>query len=460
MDGIVRAAPTPPVRVGAIDRIAMLDVLRGLAILAILYMNIPAMAGYTSVEDPRIISWTLADRWAFGGVWLIEGTMRGLLQLLFGAGMMISLRHSMRPDGPVGPLDAFLRRNLWLIAFGLFNAFVLMWPGDILLLYGLTALFLPAFRLMRPRTLFAIGAGLSTLAIMGGGIPDYVSRAERIADYRAAQAVAKAGKPLSKAQQEAIEEGRKMEDKRSFPPRGAKAEDIKKEREARRSALGEYYGYLAEQWSKWQLGKGLVFGLVETLLTMLVGAAFYAWGVIQGKRSTQFYWRLLIGCYGVGLAVRGLAIAKLYEFPTAIEWPLARFVIFSLDEAVRLPIAVGHIALVALVLRAATGARLLRPLAASGQLPLTTYFTASAVTMLVLFAPWGADLWGVYGAAGQVAIATAIIAAQIVAANLWLRHYETGPFEWLWKTLAYGRRQPFARLSQARPAGAGAQAAE
>ena len=50
------------------DRIAMLDSLRGLAILFILFMNIPFMTDFGSLnfQDPRLLGWSVADKWAFG----------------------------------------------------------------------------------------------------------------------------------------------------------------------------------------------------------------------------------------------------------------------------------------------------------------------------------------------------------------------------------------------------------
>ena len=49
-------------RVRGTERIASLDVLRGLAILFILYMNIPGMGGYEmGLEDFRYPTWTTAD---------------------------------------------------------------------------------------------------------------------------------------------------------------------------------------------------------------------------------------------------------------------------------------------------------------------------------------------------------------------------------------------------------------
>ena len=451
-------------RLAAAERIEMLDVLRGLAILCILFMNIPGMAGYVrqNYDDPRLFGWTRADQWAFGGTWMIDGTMRGLLQLLFGAGMMISLRHSMTPDGPVGPLDAFLRRNLWLIAFGAFNALVLGWWGDILLLYGLTALFLPAFRLVAPRRLFAAAASVMLLAEIAMGAGAYVGRAEMADAYAAARAKQAAHQRLTDADRDAIAAGTKALDKRRFPPRGAIAKDIAEQTAARRGGFAENWRTNFDIWTSVQFNSGdLVLEMTESFGTMIIGAALYGWRVVQGKRSTRFYLRLLIACYGFGLVARGWSLAEYMQFPVTIAPSVARTIAFTLEQIARLPIAVGHIALVALLLRSAAGARLVRPLVANGKLPLSTYFTASAVTMLVLFPGYGFDLWGRFGAAGNAAIAVGIIAVQIVAANLWLRAgYSTGPFEWLWKTLAYGRRQPWRRAEAGVGAGAGWMAAE
>ena len=77
-------------RIRGPERIASLDVLRGVAILFILIMNISPMGGYEFVLfDLRYPTWTAADYWTtlFTRTYL-EGTQRGLLELLFGAGIM------------------------------------------------------------------------------------------------------------------------------------------------------------------------------------------------------------------------------------------------------------------------------------------------------------------------------------------------------------------------------------
>ena len=76
------------------DRIVTLDILRGIAILGILYLNIPQMGGnwptYFSTGDASVLGSSGADQWAFRYVFrLLEGTQRGLLELLFGASVII-----------------------------------------------------------------------------------------------------------------------------------------------------------------------------------------------------------------------------------------------------------------------------------------------------------------------------------------------------------------------------------
>src|SRR4051812_23648728 len=97
------------------SRIDVLDVLRGLAILGIFFMNIPFMAAPASklFVDVTSIGWAPADQASWWVIQvLLEGTQRGLLELLFGAGMMVLTARAMMLDGPVAVADLYLRRNL------------------------------------------------------------------------------------------------------------------------------------------------------------------------------------------------------------------------------------------------------------------------------------------------------------------------------------------------------------
>ena len=205
---------------------------------------------------------------------MVEGSVRGLLQMMFGAGMMIALRHTLSADGPVGALDSYMRRNMWLIVFGALHAVVLMWPGDILFIYGLTALLLPPFRLMRPKTQFLPGAGLVLAIAIGPGIGSYFDRADKVSAVQAAAAKQAAHKPLTAGDKKAIEAWKTLVNDKSWPATGAKAKAMAEEMKARRGGLAGYWQFAVESWTKFLFELAEIWqGPLESFGPMLIGAA-------------------------------------------------------------------------------------------------------------------------------------------------------------------------------------------
>ena len=84
----------------------------------------------------------------------VEGSMRTIFSMLFGAGLLIFInKPNVEPRTIKG---LFYRRTLLLVAFGLFNSYVLLWLGDILYAYGMTGLVLYWFRDLSARKLAGI----------------------------------------------------------------------------------------------------------------------------------------------------------------------------------------------------------------------------------------------------------------------------------------------------------------
>lgn len=433
-------------RVRGGERIASLDVLRGIAILFILVMNIPWMGGYEfTLWDPRHPTWSNADYWTtlITKTWL-EGTQRGLLELLFGAGIMIMARKAMTPAGPVAVADLHYRRNLWLIVFGLANAFVLLWPGDILLVYGLAAILLFPFRTMSPKHQIGFAA-LLLGALLWHSAANYRADAAELDKVERIGAAQAAGKALNVADKDVLKEHRKdIELRTRLPARSP--DSMKKIAEADKARHGDFQSYWWHQAEGWKFIMSAFFWFIEAeiMATMLIGMALFQIGIIQGRSRTSTYWALLLAGYGFGLAVRGsLWFERLSFTPPFLHWQEV------IADIARLAVVIGHVALVHLALRSRSGRALLKPFEAAGRMPLTVYLFTSFLMMWVIFAPWGLDLFGRFGMAILTALALAVIAAEIVAANLWLRHYENGPLEWLWKSLAYERREPFRKRATA-----------
>lgn len=433
-------------RVRGAERIASLDVIRGIAILFILFMNMPGMGGYEFIIfDPRYPTWTTADYWAtlVTNTWL-EGTQRGLLELLFGAGIMIMARRALTPDGPVEVADLHYRRNLWLCMFGLANAFVLLWWGDILLVYGIAAVFLFPFRKLGPKAQCALAAPfLAALILFGAN--NYRTEARELRQIERIEASVAAGKKISDADKEKLKEHREdVLSDTQLPADNAKAkEKIAKADKAHHSTLAAYWTAQFDLW-KWIMGWFWVIE-AEIVATMLIGMALYQWGVIQGRARKGTYWAFLLLGYGIGLSLRGSFWWEALKPQSGLLWQEV------FGDLSRLAVVFGHIGLIHLILGSLFGQRLLRPFEAAGRLPLTIYLLTSFLMLWIVFAPWGFDLYGAWGQAKLLGFAAVVVAAELIAANLWMRHFENGPMEWLWKSLAYERREPFRKIGAAPP---------
>jgi len=431
------------------SRIDVLDVLRGIAILGILYMNIPYMGANVTewATDIRRLSWTPTDQavWAAIAVFW-NGTQRGLFQFLFGAGVMVFTAKAMRPEDPVAVADLYYRRNLLLIAFGLVDIFVIGWVGDILLVYGLAALFLFPFRKAPPRALLAMGLSFAAITAIGwpdgGGVVGYAERTEMIQQVDVLERKQTQGVKLSEEQTETLEEWQAKREAHdlSGPPDKKTQAIIAEESEAR---MGPPHAFLTDSWAIWVKvfgdGNGTFFGLIEAVCAMFIGMALWKWGVIQGTRSRRFYVLGALAAYGVGCGLRAWGVAELYAFTLEPkqDWITGEFA--------RLAVTFGHVCLFNLAMKSGAGRWLLSPFKAAGRMAFTIYILTSVVMLWFVFAPWGLDLWGKLGWTGLAILATVIDVIMLVLANLWLRFYLSGPLEWLWRSLAYGKRQPFVR---------------
>jgi uncharacterized protein len=147
-----------PAPVAQADRIKTIDMIRGFALLGILLMNIPGFGfnwdgWYRVLHGPHNTKdyYTMATIFSF-----FDGTMRGLFSMLFGAGMILFTQNKKElPDGP-SVAEFYYRRLLWLVLFGMFNAFILLWFGDILYFYGMCGMVLFLFRKTSPKWLLVL----------------------------------------------------------------------------------------------------------------------------------------------------------------------------------------------------------------------------------------------------------------------------------------------------------------
>jgi uncharacterized protein len=147
------------------ERIVLIDSLRGIALLGILLMNIPYFGLPEPAYDNPVLmneTGTINQKVWYWVNMIPEGTMRAIFSILFGAGILLFVsRLEKRMQGML-PAEYFIRRQLWLVFFGLVNAFVLLWPGDILFQYGILGIVAFVFRRQSVKGLL-IAAGVCLL---------------------------------------------------------------------------------------------------------------------------------------------------------------------------------------------------------------------------------------------------------------------------------------------------------
>jgi uncharacterized protein len=423
-------------RITTAERIVQLDVLRGIAILFILFMNIQYMGDFSNPEYyPNRVSWTGFDQAAWWVNRILDGTQRGLLELLFGAGVLIMARHAMTPDGPVAVADLHMRRNMWLMVFGIAHGVIFLWEGDILFSYGTAALLIFPFRRLGPRLLLGLGIAIN-LALLVPNIIDYRDRAALVTAASAATDRLTAGDAPEPGDADVLADWAEAQ----AEARGANPEQIAEEQAALQGPFSAYAAARIATWVYVQFtGIGIYWeNIVEAFGTMLIGMALFKWGIIQGKASRATYVLLLVAGYGIGLALRIPATIAQLRFDALPDIGMVTFAL------ARLPITLGHLAALSLALTTPLGQALLKPFEANGRLPLSTYMGASAAAMFLFGWPF-MGLFGQLGFGQLFVLASAIIVGQIIIANLWLRVFATGPMEWLWKSLSYAAPQPFRR---------------
>ena len=140
--------------------------LRGVAVLGILALNIQAFAmPSTAYMNPTAYGdLTGVNYWVWYFTHLL-GEMKfwGIFSMLFGAGVLImTTRCEQTGRSPAG---VHYRRMGWLLLIGLMHAH-LIWYGDILVTYALCGLLIYFVRKLSPTLLFVIGVCLLLVAFM------------------------------------------------------------------------------------------------------------------------------------------------------------------------------------------------------------------------------------------------------------------------------------------------------
>ena len=407
--------------VPASDRIETLDILRGFALLGILLVNMGAFSWPNAYTLWQRYFW---DSRADAAVdWLVrllaEGKFYPLFSFLFGLGAAIQME---RADCRGAPFSGrYCRRLLVLLAIGITHA-LLIWDGDILVTYAVCGFLLLPFRKRQPKTvliwslvcllipallmilLWALLAGLSLVPHTGTIIEKWFDN-----PYGSYE-----------DQRETIEEIIRV------------------------FSSGSYGEILRERWrnvmNMWVVALFYVPEFLGLFLLGLYAGKRRIFRDIEGNKPLirqVLLWGMVIGlplnffnaiCMATTLANQHFLWLLSYSF-AGISGP-----------ALGLAYAAG----LTMLLCSNQWHLWLRIIGPAGKMALSNYLFQSLVCTTIFYSH-GFGLFGAVGPAMRLVPTVLIFVGQVAFSTWWLKRFQFGPMEWIWRSLTYGKRQPMRR---------------
>ena len=401
-------------------RITSLDVIRGVAVMGIFSVNVIAFA----MLEPAYFNPSFAGGYHGENlaIWLanfilIDGKMRSLFSMLFGASMLLVIDRAIA-SGQSGA-SVHYRRMIVLALFGLLH-FYFIWWGDILFLYAVTGMVAYIFRTKSAKSLLAIGIAflVANSALFGAGAAHF--RELDIAAHSPG-----ATQQQIKEWNESIQGWGKFSASRS-------AEETMVSRSGF-AVRAEHV--LSERFA--EPFRGISFFLPETLGLMLLGMACYKSGYFTGEWSDERYRRAAL--WGLGIGAAAFAVMGIVEIRAHFYLPLLFFTFLAVAMPFRVIMALGYAALIILLARRPSPIR--DRFAAVGRAAFTNYLGTSIIAGLIFYGD-GLGLFGKLSRFEAWLVVPLIWLTMLAWSKPWLDRFRYGPFEWAWRSLARWEVQP------------------
>ncbi len=467
----------PPPGHSTAHTVMPLDGIRGIALLGLFVVAIWDFGGFTPNQQ------IFYQRGAHGGNYalltavsvLFEGKMPALFALVFGIGLILFL--TKKHPVPIGAPDAFIRRQLWLLLFGLVIAFLLLWPSDILYPFAVVGMLLFGFWRFSARGLLII-ASVFLLIFLGKQFWNYqddkkdyrkylavttvekrikadsTTRAKKdstlrtkdtvlvkdeLAKNKLADSIAMKKDTLTKKQKE--EKG-----KWEGLVKATKYDSAKTASTNKAMRVGSYakvWNHVMKQSQEKESIWLYRIGLWEIGSMMLLGMALLKFGFFDPRTGTGKYFliALLLIAIGAGLAWYRLHYnnIRLANYEGYIKKYNTPFNFFLPVE--NMLMATGYASIIMWFLRVNIMSWFWRAIGLVGSMALTNYFIQCLVCSFFFYG-FGLgyfgklDQWELYLMVLELAL------IQVVFSVLWLRYYSLGPLEWLWSCLIYRKWMP------------------
>lgn len=469
------------------NRIFSIDVIKGIALIGILVTSIWEFGGFISNQQLFYRHGTHSGGnfrlWAIVSI-LFEGKMLSLFALVFGAGIILFLQKKDHPS-TASTADLYIRRQIWLIFFGVVCAFVFLWSSDILYPLGVMGILMYVFWRLAPKRLL-IAAIICTLIFCG---KQYWNFADDRKAYNKYQAVLKVEEQFKKdstarAKTDSIA---KVKDSLglNIPPKldtatgSSSSKMVKDSLDKKGDTLTRWQVMDKENWEN--IAKRVKYDSSATEAENKSMRASYpkVWNyLMQRSQNKESIWVYRIGIWDfgsmmfLGMALLGMGFFQ-HRFSNSkytliailslvIGYFLAWYRIHYGDKAIvdyakyiensavpqnfflpieKFVLVLGYASVIMLVLRSNFFNWLSQALAAVGRMWLTNYIL-QVVICTFFFYGYG---FGAFGRLSQWQLYFVVVEISLVLSVFsifWLRYYRWGPFEWMWKCFIYRKWLP------------------
>ena len=403
------------------NRILTLDIVRGVAVMGILVMNIAAFAlPYPAYANPAAYggdSGADLASWVFNFI-LFDGKMRGLFSILFGASTLLVIERATAAGRSSG--RAHYARMIVLLGFGLVH-FYFIWWGDVLALYAASGMVLYLFRNRSPRSLMRWAVSLISLSLIY---------------FAAIGATGALGGSSGFSAQTAseFEVSRRMIDTEFGTTSTKIAGDLKLYRSDYPTIVeSRLVGRTFEPFLSF-------FGLgFETLGLMFIGMALFKSGMLTGQWEAARYrtWAIRAALIGVP------PLVFLAWWQVSANYDAVRIFLAFLALSVPFDVlmAVGWAAAIIWWVKVGPLPALKERVAAAGRMAFTNYL-ATSIVMTTIFYGYGGNLFGEVSRAALWPFVLGMWGLILLWSKPWLDRFHYGPMEYVWRTLSRMQVQP------------------
>ena len=407
---VVPAGPTP-----SGNRIVVLDILRGFALLGILLVNIMSFSGIGSGSQ----EWTgYADQAVQDFIqFFARGKFLSLFAILFGIGFAMQIDRLAATANQ----DHWIvgRRLLVLVMFGALH--VILDPAEVLILYAMCGALLFFFRKASPKALLLWALLILPLPYLHTVV---VSTLETI-------------EPPAQT----LEDTDSDSDVSWNPYVGERAVRV-----SSAGALSDVMAYnINFSINRWTSSWVTYLWMTVPLPLMLIGFFVGRSKVLERQHDERpkLRWAFWLGL-GIGIVGTWFS-GVLFARATIAGWePWIWFAASVLWALAALLMALGYAAGIALLVQHEFWKICLKPLQAVGRFALTNYLLQTLICTTIFYS-YGLGLYGKVSPAYAVLLVVAIYLLQVALSSVWSRRFRYGPAEWLWRSVTYGRLQPLRR---------------